>query len=152
MTLLTASPHPAELSRSAPPFQLPADDLRELTATAAPIDVYALTDQCLDDLDFGLTLLEEFAKTAHDRVDALANQVTQGNLDEVAAMAHGLKGVVAMLAMHGLFDVLINMESAIHDEDLAPLQSLVLELRHKMQRVLDYIPTVRAITLASFTD
>ncbi len=147
MNLLTASPHPAELSRTASRFQLPADDLRELSAIAAPIDVHTLIDQCLENLAFGLTLLEAFAQTANDRVDALAKQVAQGNLNEVAAMAHGLKGVVAMLAMHSLVEVFVNMESAIHDEDLASLQSLVLELRHEMQRVLDYIPTVRVMAL-----
>ena len=147
MTLLTASRHPSELGRTAPPFQLSTDDLRELSAHAAPIDVPTLTDHCLDNLAFGLTLLEEFAKTAHDRVEALANQVAQANLNEVAAMAHALKGVVGMLAMHSLFKIFVSMESAVRDSDLASLQSQVSELRDEMQRVLDYIPNVRAMAL-----
>ncbi len=147
MNLPTASQNPAELSRTASLVQLPADGLRESSAIAAPIDVPALTVQCLDNLGFGLTLLEEFAKTAHDRVAALATQVAQGNLDEVAATAHALKGVVAMLAMHSLVEIFVNMESAVRDRDLASLQSLVPKLRDETQRALDYIPTVRAMTL-----
>ena len=144
------SQHDAELSRSAPMFPLPTGDLRELSTIRqrrTPIDVHTLTAQLSDNLALGIPLLEEFAKTAHDRVEALANQVAQGNLDEVATLAHSLKGVVAMLSMRPLFEVLDNLESAVRDQDIETLRSLVPELRHEMQRVLDDIPTVRAVSL-----
>ena len=144
------SQHDSELSRSAPKFPLPTGDLRELSTIRqrrTPIDVHTLTAQFSDNLALGIALLEEFAKTAHDRVEALANQVAQGNLNEVTTLAHSLKGVVAMLAMRPLFEVLDNMESAIRDQDIETLRSLVPVLRNEMQRVLDDIPTVRAMTL-----
>lgn len=147
MTLLTSSHQTADLSRSA----LPVGDLRELIPTPAPIDVARLTDQCFGNLDFAITLLDAFAETALDRFDALAQQVAQNNLDEVAAMAHGLRGVVAMLAMHSVARILVTMESAVDDRDLASLQALVPELRSEMQQALDCIATIRSTSLRQQT-
>ena len=65
----------------------------------------------------------------------------------MTTLAHSLKSVVAMLAMRSLFEVLDNLESAVRDQDIETLRSLVPELRHEMQRVLDDIPTVRAVSL-----
>lgn len=132
------------LNRSMQSFTLPAKDLRELTA-GPPIDVAVLTEQCLGNLSFALTLLEEFEKTGLQRVDAIEAQTKRNNLVLVAELTHSLKGVVGILGADALWKITSTLQSAAQDENLVHTFALIPQLRLEMKRVLDYIPSIRAI-------
>ncbi len=132
------------LNRSIQSFTLPTRDLRELAALP-PIDVALLTEQCLGNLSFALTLLEEFDKTGQQRVDAIEAHAGQHNLALVAELAHSLKGVVGILGADVLWEITSNLQSTAHANNLAHTFALIPQLRLEMKRVLDYIPTIRAM-------
>lgn len=129
----------------APAFALPNKDLRELI-NLPPIDVRLLTEQCLGNLSFAITLLDEFEKTAQERVEAIESHAAKGNFAMVGELAHSLKGVVGILGADALWDTSSALQAAAHDENVTRAKGLIPQLRQEMKRVLDYIPTIRAMS------
>lgn len=132
------------LNRSIQSFSLPPKELKAL-ANLPPIDVALLTEQCLGNLSFALTLLEEFEKTGQERVNAIELHAGRHNLQLVAELSHSLKGVVGILGADALWEVTSNLQAAAQDEDLAHTFALIPQLQLEMKRVLEYIPTIRAM-------
>ena len=70
---------------------------RPIRVEFPPIDVRLLTEQCLGNLAFGVSLLEAFATTTEERIAGFEAQGRLGNIAAVGEMALTLKGVVGVL-------------------------------------------------------
>jgi Amt family ammonium transporter len=117
------------------------------SVAAPPIEMRLLTDQCLGNLQFALTLLAEFEKTARERMTAIEEYAAQGNLAKVAQVAHALAGVAAILASSQLSETAVALQSAAEQDDAAQTQDLIAQLRAATDRVLDYIPQFKALAI-----
>lgn len=110
-----------------------------------PIDVRLLTEQCLGNLAFGVSLLEKFQETATDRLQHLREHVAQRNLPAVGEMAHSLKGVVGILAADCLLDLSTNLQHAAETDDVEFIDELLPQIEHELQRLQDEIPRLRSL-------
>lgn len=125
---------------SPPPSKTPHEPLRP-----PPIDVRLLAEQCLGNLSFAIKLLNEFEATSQERLDAIERQATNGNFGDLADLTHAMRGVVGILGADVLWDITSDLQSAAQDGDAGRINSLIPKLRHEMQRVCEYIPSVRAM-------
>ncbi len=110
---------------------------------AAPINAEALAVQCMDDLSFMERLLDRFEVEAPDRLEDIERHVAAGDNAGVAASAHALKGISAMLAAERVRLVAANVENEARAGTLDHVEQLVVELREELQECLDYVPEVR---------
>ena len=145
MRITTPSSSQLEASWSVSDASIESVDGHQWLATPPAIDVHKLKEQCLDNLAFAVQLLDEFQKDASERVDAIALEIAQDDVDAVEKMAHGLKGVAGMLAMPTLAKFFAELESAASGDELEHLKSIVPDLRDELQRALDQIPAIRAM-------
>ena len=125
-------------------FALSPAELHDVLDTP-PIDVRLLMEQCSGNASFAAALLEEFARTGHDRVLEMDEEVAQGNLGAIAKQAHSLIGVAGIMAANDFVDVTTHLQAAAHDEDLVLARALIQQLRHEVRRVIDHIPHVCAM-------
>lgn len=133
----------AQASRHA--YELPARDLRDLLP-APPMDHDRLLDQCLGNMDFALMLLDEFAKTSPSRLDAFDAALAEKDHTAIASKAHALKGTAGILAADALMETCSNLESFAKKEDWNLVRDLTQQLHHEIQRVIDFIPNIRAVS------
>lgn len=110
-----------------------------------PIDVRLLTEQCLGNLAFGISLLEKFQETAPDRLQHLQEHVAKRDLPAVAEMAHSLKGVVGILAADCLLDLSTNLQHAAETQDIEFIDELMPKIAHELRRLGEEIPRLRSL-------
>lgn len=111
---------------------------------ALPLDTGLLTEQCLGNSTFAISLLGEFEKTAQDRTVAIEAQLRLGNLAKIAEIAHSLAGVAAILAAEPLSQVACRLQRTAEENDVPQTNDLIRRLREETNRLLEYIPLVRA--------
>lgn len=125
-------------------YQLPADDFQDLLS-APPIDRVRLLEQCLGNVDFALSLLDEFDKTIPARLDGFDSALAQLDNDAIGCQAHALKGVAGLLAFNNLMEICSNLESANRDADWNHIHDLLQQLRREARRTIEFIPNIRAL-------
>jgi Amt family ammonium transporter len=123
-------------------YELPEQDFQDLLP-APPIDCDRLLEQCVGNLDFALTLLDEFEKTSHSRLAAFDAALAAGNHTSIASRAHALRGVAGILTADALVEICSNLESLCKERDWNRTRDLIQQLHHEVQRTIDFIPTIR---------
>lgn len=110
------------------------------------IDVRLLTEQCLGNLAFGVSLLEKFQATADERIRNLKAKAEHRDFPALAEMAHSLKGVVGILGAEPLLDSTSNLQQAAECKDPEYVDELIPQIEHELQRLFDEIPRLRSLT------
>ena len=111
---------------------------------APPIDRDRLLERCLNNLDFALTLLDAFETTSPARLAAFDAALAEHDHAAIAAEAHGFKGVVGVLTGNALMQICSHLEAAAMDADWNRTRDLIQQLHHETQRMIDFIPNIRA--------
>lgn len=142
MTAITTIPTARAIHPSPGTYELPARDLQDLQS-APPIDRNQLLEQCVNNWNFALMLLDEFKKTSPSRLDAFDAALVERNHAAISAKAHGLKGVAGILAANNLMEICSNLESTTSHADWDQTRDLIQQLHHEMQRTIDDIPNIR---------
>ena len=127
----------------------PATDrhrLQSIAAAALPIDTKVLFSNCMGNVSFAFTLLEELEAHGKQQVDAIVLHATRDEAHAVAEAAHSLKGAAAIIGAESLRAIAAEIEAAGHAGETSLLLDLVHDLRSEMDRCLDYIPTIQAET------
>lgn len=125
--------------------QLSARELEDLCRTP-PIDRERLLDQCVNNIDFALQLLDEFAKTSPSRLAGIEAALADHNQVAIASQAHALLGVAAILAADALVETCSHLESAAKNGDWDQARDLIEQLHHQMQRTIDGIPNIQTMS------
>lgn len=134
------SPHPSHH-----PDELPAHDFQNVPP-APPIDRDQLFDRFVGNIDFALTLLNEFAKTSQSELETFDAALSEQNRAAICSKAHGLKGVVSILSANKLMEICSNLESTTSHTDWEQTRNLIQQLHHEMRRTIDDIPNIRALS------
>lgn len=138
-----ATSEPAEhLSSEA--YQLPAQDLQDLAANS-PIDYRVLREQCLNNLDFALMLLDEFEQTSESRLASFDDALAKSDPKEIASQAHGLRGVAGVLGARDLMEVCSALEATAKRNEWPQINALVQQLQNEMRRAINFIPRIRSL-------
>ena len=114
-----------------------------------PIDRSRILDQCLDNLDFALSLLDDFAKTSPARLKEFDTALAEQNQTAIVTKAHALRGTAGILAIITLPEICSKLESAATNGDWNQTRELIQQLRDETQRIIEFIPMIRDPALPS---
>lgn len=142
MSDLNGDPTEFSITRSHPIDELSAHDCSDKFLTP-PIDGDRLLERCMGNLNSARTLLDEFEATSRSCLDVLDAGLAESNYAAISAKAHSLKGVAGILIANTLKDLSSKLESAAKDADGNRTRDLIQQLRHEIQRTLDFIPSIR---------
>lgn len=81
------------------------------------------------DREFELELLQTFVEDAQQRLQALADAVNQGNLEQIKRDAHHLKGASGNVGISAMQTVAAQLEQSTTPETLPQAKTLVEELQ-----------------------
>ncbi|URR34517.1 Hpt domain-containing protein [Thermosynechococcus sp. HN-54] len=95
----------------------------------SPIDWDYLAALSGGDREFELELLQTFVEDAQQRLEALAEAVNQGNVDQIKRDAHHLKGASGNVGISAMQSVAAQLEQSTTPETLAQAKTLVEELQ-----------------------
>ncbi len=144
MTAITTIPTERTIHPPPATYELPVSDLQDLLL-APPINRDQLLEQCLNNVDFALLLLDEFAKTTQSRLEEVDTALAEGNYTGIASKAHALKGVAGILAARHLVEICATLESTASGAVRSQTAGLLKQLHHECQRLIAFIPTVQAM-------
>ena len=108
-----------------------------------PIDRPRLLDQCMDNLDFAIMLLEDFANSSQARLNDFDAVLSDRNFPEIATKAHALRGTSSILAIVTVPKICSDLEVAARKKNEEQTLELIQQLRSEVQRVNDFIPNIR---------
>jgi len=106
-----------------------------VSAEVCPVDLADGLARAGDDREFYRELLDLFLEDARQRLTRLESALSAGDLQEVAATAHGIKGAAANLAALRAREIACAIESRGRSGDGAGLTALAGELAAEIERV-----------------
>jgi CheY-like chemotaxis protein/HPt (histidine-containing phosphotransfer) domain-containing protein len=109
-------------------------------AAPPPLDVAALLDRSLSDVDFAKETLERFRTRVDDDLVTIRRHVADRAPAEVARLAHGLKGVAAHIGAASLREIAARIESLGQSADLERIEATLGELQHAIEHCVKHIP------------
>ncbi|MAT13965.1 MAG: hypothetical protein CMJ46_01695 [Planctomyces sp.] len=121
---------------SIPPSQFPAQAERSINASE-------LLQRCLRNVDLASRLLTELQATASDRMESLQRSESQGDMQELAAAAHSLKGAAGILCAHALSAAAAQLEQAAKADKVTDLEPLIEQTTSQLSLCLNDIPRIR---------
>ena len=140
-------------SGSLPPvpqrFALPQADLNDLLQRP-PIEMRILIEQCLGDVPFALSLLEEFIDILSDRCEKMVQAIREANFTQLEVLAHALRGAAGYAAASQLSQICARLEDAASSEDLTQARQLLQYVRAEIARCVQEFPNItRKLSLAA---
>ena len=141
------APMPSRLRDDLRQFVLPPAEFSELlnqTRLPPAINMPALIERCMGNVEFALKLLKEFESTGHERATDINQSVANADFAAIKRFAHGLQGVAGMLDAERLCELAGELNAAAHVRDVPRVTSLANQLETEMQRCLSEIPNIRA--------
>jgi len=110
---------------------------------APPLDVAALLTRCMDDPDLAVRVLEQFRKQVCD-LGAINQALGEGRWQDLARMAHSVKGAAGVLSAESVRIVAGLLEDAARAADAPRASDLLRRLQEEAQECLAYLPTALA--------
>ena len=141
------APRPSRLRNDQLQFVLPPTEFSELlnqTRLPPAINLPALIERCMGDVEFALILLKEFESTGHERATNIHQSVANADFAAIERFAHGLQGVAGMMDAERLCELAGELNAAAHGRDWPSVTSFAKQLETEMQRCLSEIPNIRA--------
>jgi CheY-like chemotaxis protein len=111
--------------------RLPAQSRRDACTAAASI----CSDLPIDDPDFR-EIVEEFIDHLHDKLAAMQEALAAGNLEELAFLAHWLKGAGGSAGFAALTAPAKHLETAVKDKQCEEIENAVNELLGLAARII----------------
>jgi signal transduction histidine kinase/CheY-like chemotaxis protein/HPt (histidine-containing phosphotransfer) domain-containing protein len=127
---------------------IPSPDARE---ARPPMETDALLDRCMGNVNTVASILDEFEQQAVANLAEITRHLQKGDCQELARVAHTLKGAAAILTAEALSDVAFKLERMGRVGVLADHDKLLNELTDEVRRFTDYLPTAR-MAIASKTE
>jgi HPt (histidine-containing phosphotransfer) domain-containing protein len=109
-----------------------------VSADACPLDLADGLSRAGDDRAFYRELLDLFLEDARQRLSQLESALLAGDLNEVAATAHSIKGAAANLAAVRAREIAFAIERGGRAGEAAALAALTGDLAAEIERVAAY--------------
>lgn len=84
-------------------------------------------------------LLRDFSRNHHDELDKVSEAFELDDMETARQMAHSLKGVAGNVGAVELYELMIDLEKALRDNERAQIPSLLEKARAAMKKVLTAI-------------
>ncbi|HHN73889.1 MAG TPA: Hpt domain-containing protein [Acidobacteria bacterium] len=109
------------------------------TDTACPVDLEDGLARAGDDREFYKELLEIFLDDVPGRMEQLRSAIAAGQADEVASVAHSIKGAAANLSALAIRDTALNIETQARNENLSDAPALAGTLEVEIGRLTEFL-------------
>jgi len=107
--------------------------------TDPPFDLDELLNRCLGRQEFLEKMLGKFEDKARKLFKGLEENVSAGDAEQIAFLAHSLKGTSATLSAPALRGAASEMEHLARSGDLIGADQCLETIREQLQRCLDYL-------------
>ena len=134
---------PLEISQLRAMLTKYLSESRAAKTSEPPFNTAMLLDQCGNDTEFAVSMLDEFANNILDRVTQIKYGLADGDFAALALAAHALTGVAGILGASPLGNLCENLDHAANDNDLAMIKTLVDQLVSEIQRCQNALPELR---------
>jgi HPt (histidine-containing phosphotransfer) domain-containing protein len=114
---------------------------------STPLDVDALLERCLGRIDLAERILQRFQTCLADDVKQLEAAVLTTNTEEIAHLAHRIKGASLAVSAYELTDCAKSLELSATAQRLDDIPAHLARLKQESSRFAD----VRAIIVDSLT-
>jgi two-component system, sensor histidine kinase and response regulator len=112
--------------------------------SSQPIDCDQLLERCFGNVEFAVSLLEEFASNGAERADTIKQLGLKQDAQGMADAAHSLKGAAGIMCADELQTLSKIIEDAGRKNDLESIASTLMSITNEMDRCLEYIPQLTA--------
>ncbi|MBK7403598.1 MAG: response regulator [Phycisphaerales bacterium] len=114
-------------------------------AGAAPVDVEDALRRCCGNSEILLQVFDEFARSAERAICDLDRGIREGSREEVARVAHSLRGAAANISAREAAGRAGSLESVAKGSEGTGLGEQFEALRDELQRVLEELPRAREV-------
>lgn len=111
---------------------------------ASPIDLASLLQRCMNDPSFVCMLLGKVGPQFQQLMRQLDEAVAAKNFEQIARLAHSVKGTSANLSAEAVRACSEQLEVAAHDGSIGAMVAVVDELHGHVSRCLAYVPELIA--------
>ena len=118
-------------------------------SAAEVLDLEGLRNRCMGNIDFVQRVLEKFQQRIPEELAELEQSLTLGNLEQVARVAHRVKGTSANAAAPGLRQAAAEIEESGRAGQVSGVSTGIEHLRGEWERYLDYVSTLFSTVDAS---
>lgn len=118
---------------------------RAPSAREIPVDIDDLLNRCLGRMDVVQRILQKFQRSLHQDLEQLEHAVLACNVDEIAHIAHRMKGASLSVAAYELAEYAQNIEESAKSRQVADIQGYFVKLKEQCAR----FEKIGSITLAS---
>jgi HPt (histidine-containing phosphotransfer) domain-containing protein len=112
--------------------------------SAAPVELEELLARCVGNMDFVERVLGRFITCFGDDIHRLERCFRSQELEELARIAHAMKGAAANIAAHRLEDLIAEIEAIARVGQLDDFSSRLAQLRDEWSRVAESASAIRA--------
>jgi len=111
--------------------------------TAADVlDLEALRNRCMGNVELVQRVLDKFQQRIPEELAELENLLTAGNFEQVARVAHRLKGTSANAGAPGLREAAAEIENSGREARVGDVSVGIEHLRGEWEKYLDYVSTL----------
>jgi HPt (histidine-containing phosphotransfer) domain-containing protein len=111
-----------------------------------PVDVEDLLGRCLGRIDLAERVLQRFQNVLEDDLQQLEAAVRATNTDEIAHVAHRIKGASLAVSAYTLTDCAQNIEASATARRLEEIPVQLTKLKQERSRVNEFRFAVPAVT------
>ena len=104
------------------------------TAPDEPVDYDELLARCMDNQDLAQRILTRFEQTFGDDLDSFCNAVEAQDADQMAYLAHRIKGASANVSATRLLGVLTELDYLVRSSRPNDLTVLIKQLQNEWTR------------------
>jgi len=113
---------------AASPIEVPAQKPKKTSRSTVKVVDMDKALQLWTDKDIYLREVNRFITSSEEKIKAIITAIIEGNVDDTAMLAHGMKGVAGNLSMTTLFSICRDIEQSAKSKELDI--GLVEPLRH----------------------
>jgi two-component system, sensor histidine kinase len=134
--LVRTSPAPRSTREDCPPLEAFSAPAATAISESAPRDQDRITSELpTDDVDFR-EIVEEFVDRLHQQLDAMQRALSHGDLDELARLAHWLKGAGGSAGFPALTAPAKHLEIVVKEDRCDEIESAINKLLEIAARIV----------------
>ena len=118
--------------------------LTDRPRTAAPVELEELLARCVGKMDFVQRVLDRFMACFGEDIDRLERHFQFQQPEELARVAHAMKGAAGSVAAHGLEEHVAGIEQMARTRQLQDFSSRLVQLREEWSRVSESVSAIGA--------
>jgi len=112
-------------------------------SAALPLSLTELSERCMGSAAVATLVLDKFEEQLTADVETIQECLAAGDVEQIARVAHALKGAAGAVAASTLRDLAAEIERLARKEEIESITRELASLRSEVDRCLAYLPAAR---------